>query len=340
MRTIIASISILLSLTSLSAQERLPIIDMHLHALAADTHGPPPLAICTPVDAFPVWDPVRPYAELFMSLHKQPPCKDPIWSPMTDDELMTGTIEIMERNNIIGVLVGTHYPEKVQIWMKEAPGRFIPGLGFRLGPNSPTVDALRTLYSNDYLSILAILADSPDKYAGIELMDDSLEAYFTLAQELDIPIGIHTGPGPPGIIYFGFPAHRARLNSPLTIEDILIRHPGLRVYLMHAGFPFLDDLLALLYAHPHVYVELGVIIHSQPRSIFYRFLRSIVEAGFGNRVMFGSDPMVWPGVIERSIAVINEAPFLSEQQKRDILYNNAARFLRLDDEEIARHHGL
>jgi uncharacterized protein len=55
--------------------------------------------------------------------------------------------------------------------------------------------------------------------------------------------------------------------------------------------------------------------------------------------MFGSDQMVWLGVIERSIAVIEEASFLSEGQKRDILYNNAARFLRLDDQEIARHHG-
>jgi len=50
--------------------------------------------------------------------------------------------------------------------------------------------------------------------------------------------------------------------------------------------------------------------------------------------------MVWPGVIERAVEVIMEAPFLSEDQKRDILYNNAARFLRLSDEEIARHHGM
>jgi predicted TIM-barrel fold metal-dependent hydrolase len=36
---------------------------------------------------------------------------------------------------------------------------------------------------------------------------------------------------------------------------------------------------------------------------------------------------------------VRDAPFLSEMQKRDILYDNAARFLRLRDEEIARHHG-
>ena len=49
--------------------------------------------------------------------------------------------------------------------------------------------------------------------------------------------------------------------------------------------------------------------------------------------------MVWPELIEISIAIIEEAPFLNETQKRDILYNNAARFLRLSEEEIAQHHG-
>lgn len=50
--------------------------------------------------------------------------------------------------------------------------------------------------------------------------------------------------------------------------------------------------------------------------------------------------MIWPGTIERAIAVIDEAPFLSKQQKRDIFYNNATRFLRLSKEEIAPHHSF
>jgi predicted TIM-barrel fold metal-dependent hydrolase len=89
-----------------------------------------------------------------------------------------------------------------------------------------------------------------------------------------------------------------------------------------------------------VYVGVGVIIYTQPRSAFYGFLKRILEAGYGKRVMFGSDQMVWPETIERSIRIIEEARFLSDQQKRDILYNNAARFLRLSDEEIARHHEM
>jgi hypothetical protein len=45
-------------------------------------------------------------------------------------------------------------------------------------------------------------------------------------------------------------------------------------------------------------------------------------------------------VIERSVKVIEDAPFLSEGQERDILYNNAARFLRLTPEQIAGHRAL
>jgi len=49
--------------------------------------------------------------------------------------------------------------------------------------------------------------------------------------------------------------------------------------------------------------------------------------------------MVWPRTIEVAIKTIEDAPFLSAEQKRDIFYNNAARFLRLNKEEIAKHHG-
>jgi len=220
--------------------------------------------------------------------------------------------------------------------MAAAPGRFYAGLGFRLGDNNHSPDSLRALHAEGRL---AVLAEVTNQYAGIAPDDQRMEPYWTLAEELDIPVGIHIGTGPPGVIYLGSSGYRARLHSALTLEEVLVRHPRLRVYIMHAGFPLLDDLLALLYAHPQVYVDIGVIVFSQPRAAFYRYLQGIVDAGFGNRVMFGSDQMVWPGVIERSIAVIEQAAFLSDEQKRGIFYDNAARFLRLSEEEIARHHG-
>ena len=108
---------------------------------------------------------------------------------------------------------------------------------------------------------------------------------------------------------------------------------------MHAGWPMIDDLLAVLWTYPQVYVDVGVICYVIPRSAFHSYLKQIVEAGFGKRVMFGSDQMNWPGTIKVGIEAIETAEFLSEKQKRDILYNNAARFLRLSEEEIAKHYG-
>ena len=185
---------------------------------------------------------------------------------------------------------------------------------------------------------LQVLGEVTNQYSGVEPTDERMAPYWALAEELDIPVGIHVGTGPPGVIYLGSSAYRGRMHSALTMEEVLVRHPKLRVYVMHAGYPLLDDMLTLMYAHPQVYVDVGVIVFTQSREAFYRYVKSIFDAGFGKRVMFGSDQMVWPGAIERSIQVIEQAPFLTPSQKRDVLYNNAARFLRLSQKQIDLHH--
>src|SRR5687768_17378575 len=90
----------------MGSQSREPIIDMHLHALAANDQGPPPLAMCTPIDPMPMWSQQRPFAEDFLELLKKPRCADPVWSPRTDAEVMSQTIDAVRRLNIFGVLGG------------------------------------------------------------------------------------------------------------------------------------------------------------------------------------------------------------------------------------------
>ena len=317
-------------------QGREPIIDMHLHALAADAQGPPPMAMCTPIDAMPGWDPIAPFPQMFIDVFKKPPCANPIWSPTTDVEVMTRTLDVMKRHNVVGVLSGP--AERVDAWMAAGSPRFIPALLLDAGEaGAPSPDIVRQRHAQKRLSVLGEVSN---QYSGLLPDDPRMEPYWTLAEALDIPVAYHVGPGPPGAIYLGSPNYRARLHSALTLEEVLVKHPKLRLYVMHAGFPLLDDMLAVLYAHPQVYVDVGIIVYGQPRPAFYRYLQALVDFGFGKRVMFGSDQMVWPEALERAIAVINEAPFLSAAQKRDILYNNAATFLRLTKEDIARHRGI
>lgn len=333
MKPLLAAL-LLLAPSPLAARDREPILDMHLHALHADEQGPPPLAMCTPIAEMPVWDQRRAYGDTFLERLKKPPCPDPVWSAVSDEALMRESLEAMDRLNIIGVASGP--AERVAAWRKARPDRIIPALSFQLEPGM-TPAAVRALHSAGHLQVFG---EVTTQYAGIAPDDPRLEPYWALAEELDIPVGIHVGTGPPGVIYMGAAGYRARLHSALTMEEVLVRHPKLRVYLMHGGYPMIDDLLALLYAHPQVHVDVGVIVFTQPRAAFYRYLERIVEAGFGDRILFGSDQMVWPGVIERSVRVIEEAPFLTKQRKRDILYNNAARFLRLTPEQIAAHRRL
>ncbi len=167
------------------------------------------------------------------------------------------------------------------------------------------------------------------QYRGLGPSDSVPEACYALAERLDLPVGVHVGLGPPGAAYLATPRYRASLSNPLLLEETLIRHPKLRLYVMHAGWAMLDEMLALLYGHPQVYVDLGVISWILPRKEFHRYLRRLVEAGFGQRVMFGSDQMLWPQGLRIAIQAVETADFLTPAQKRDIFYDNAARFLRI-----------
>jgi uncharacterized protein len=175
------------------AQERLPVIDMHLHALTADANGPPPLALCVPVAAYPAGDTRRTWGEIFIEWQKKPPCPDPVWSPRTDEALKEETIAALKRMNVIAVLSGA--PERVEEWRKAAPDRFIGGLQFQFDRDDLSPESLRRLYQHGRF---AVFAEVTNQYVGIAPDDPRFEPYLAVAEDLDIPVGI--GTGPPGAI--------------------------------------------------------------------------------------------------------------------------------------------
>jgi hypothetical protein len=179
------------------------------------------------------------------------------------------------------------------------------------------------------------LGEIATEYWGMSPNDSRMEPYWELAEQFDVPVAIHMGPGPPGIAYetspvpFKSPNFRMALGDPLLLEDVLLRHKRLRLSVMHAGWPRLESMIALLYMHPNVYVDIAALQDQNkvvPREVYYRHLRGLVEAGFAKRIMFGSD---FPNQVEAGIDAILQADFLSTEQKADILCNNAARYLRL-----------
>lgn len=291
-----------------TAQDRGPIIDMHVHAFGFDEFGnpPPPNEVTGKVP-----------------------------SARTDDAAMRATLDAMQKNNVVLGLASGPLPD-VQSWVAANPERLIGGVG--LGPMDTLADdtELRRMVSEKHISALGELGL---QYHGVSASDPKVAHYFALAEALDMPVALHTGLGGSGTTYTCCPKFRAALGNPETVEDMLARHPKLRIYLMHAGYPYLSETKAILHSYPQVYVDISSLNWTLPRAEFNAYLKALMDAGFGKRIMFGSDQMVWPDAIELAVEAVDQAPFLSPEQKRDIFYNNAAKFLRLNKKTIDRHHG-
>lgn len=304
-----------------------PIIDMHIHSsLEEDVANG---AICLPImNTVQYYDPQDDYLEVWNEKFQNPECDDPI-RPSTSYEDFISRVEQQFKQYNIEKAVTSGPPLEVIKMHEEIGDQIIRSCQFRIGRDSVSLDSLRSLVENyDF----KVLGEITNQYEGIAPDDPRMDPYYALAEELDIPIAIHMGSGLPGHFYFE-PGLTPRLSNPLELEQVIRKFPKLRISIMHYGEPFIDELIAMMGNFPQLYADIGGMQVYYPREYFYEYhLKKLVSAGFGKRVMFGSDMIVFPELLGRAVEVIDEAPFLSKEQKDDIFYNNAARFLRLDKE--------
>jgi hypothetical protein len=235
------------------------------------------------------------------------------------------TIAALRRLGVIrGIVSGAHDAERLMI--AADPQRLRRGYAIDI-PTSDDLAEIRRLHARGELAMIGEVAP---QYEGVAPDDPRLEPLWALAEELQVPIAFHIGRGPPASVA---PRHPAALGDPLLLEPVLMRHPRLRLILMHGGFPFADNIEALLGRYPNVYIDLGAIHWAEYRVAFHHFLWRLIQGGFARQILFGSDQMVWPDAIERSIQAYREADYLSDEQRRDILFGNAVRFFGWSDLE-------
>jgi predicted TIM-barrel fold metal-dependent hydrolase len=297
-----------------------PVIDVHVHAMDDIPNAVP---MCPNTAKFTASDPKNGPEAPFGWVQEE--CSPKLY-PAAKGEYMKEVLAEMERLNVTAVVFGS--PEGVKKWKDAAPNRVIPGTAFEAqGGKRLPVEQLRTNFTSDGFKVMGEIGL---QYQGISPSDMSVDQYFALAEELDIPVAIHMGTGGSGRANIVRPTFRGSKGDPLLLEELLARHPKLRVQVMHAGYPMIDNMLTLLQANSHVYVDVAGLIWSYPIKEVNRYIERLVEGGFEDRVMFGTDQLIWPKLMAYSISIIQNAEYLTPEQKRDILYNNAARFLRLD----------
>ena len=320
----VCSCAIVLGSTLLPAQNTTstvpPVLDVHVHAMDESFPGGP---MCPNESKFLASDPSTKEAPWGWS---QEECTPKLF-PAPKGEYIKDVVADMERLNVTAVVFGD--AKSVQKWKDAAPGRVIPGTSFNEGMTPGkrvALDELRKDFTTDGFKVMGEIGL---QYEGLSPSDPSVDQYFSLAEELDIPVAIHMGTGGSGRANLGNSKFRGSMGSPLLLEELLAKHPKLRVQVMHAGYPMIDNMLTLLQANSHVYVDVAGLIWSYPLKEVNRYIQRLVEAGFEDRVMFGTDQLQWPKLMSYSISIIQNADYLTPEEKRDILYNNAARFLRL-----------
>lgn len=298
-----------------------PIIDVHVHAMDESFPGGP---MCPNTSKFIVSDPSTKEGPIGWV---QEDCTPKLY-PAAKGEYIKDVVDEMKRLNVTAVVFGD--PKSVQKWKDAAPDRVIPGTSFSEAMHPSQRIDLDQLRKDFTTGGFKVMGEIGLQYEGLSPSDPSVDKYFALAEELDIPVALHMGTGGSGRANITVPSFRGSMGNPLLLEDLLARHPKLRVQVMHAGYPMIDNMLTLLQANSHVYVDVAGLIWSYPLKEVNRYIERLVEAGFEDRVMFGTDQLQWPKLMAYSISIIQNADYLTPEQKRDILYNNAVRFLRLD----------
>ena len=284
-----------------------PIIDMHMHTYQWNKYGEPP--------------------QPNLITGNVPVAR-------TNADAIGAYIAEMDRHNI-QLAVGSGELGMVAAMHTQAADRFLGGIEFprytapvnnRL-EDWPEIYELRQLFESGQLQVMG---EVTAQYAGVAPNDPKLEPYYALAEELDIPFCLHTGFGPPMSPYMGDPDFRMRYGNPLLLEDVLVQHPNLRIYIAHGGYPFIVETIALMMMYQQVYVDISAINWLLAPEEFHAYLAQLMDARLGERIMFGTDQMIWPEAVEMSINAIESATFLTQEQKQDIYFNNATDFLKLD----------
>ncbi|MGB9404914.1 MAG: amidohydrolase family protein [Candidatus Acidiferrales bacterium] len=140
-----------------------------------------------------------------------------------------------------------------------------------------------------------------------------LAAMYEKAQEVGLPIMIHTGTSI-------FPGARNLYAQPLLADDLGVDFPDLVVILAHGGRPlWMNEAFFLVRRHKNMYMDISGI---PPQKLMEYFPR--IEE-IADKVLFGTD---WPGPgvpgVRGNIDKFRALPISAAVQQK-ILYDNAAR---------------
>ena len=191
-----------------------------------------------------------------------------------------------------------------------------------------------------FASVDPLLPDSPDrleraisdlKLRGLKLSPPLQEFYpddpkvyplYERAQELGIPIVIHTG-------LSWAPQARLAWGDPLRLEPVLADFPRLRMVAAHFAWPWSLEVSALALKYPNLYIDTAALYYDNPddfiMELFTRRLSlTMIDRSLRHQVVFGSN---YPRVEIKNMARAVRRTGLSDKTLKMIFHDNAMKLL-------------
>lgn len=144
---------------------------------------------------------------------------------------------------------------------------------------------------------------------GMPLNHRDLYPFYAKCVELDVPIVLQSG-------------HSAEhmpsaVSQPILLDDVALYFPELRIVASHTGWPWVQELVALAWKHPNLYIGAGAHAPKYWDAALVQFLNS---RGKG-KVLWGTD---FP-VVKHADSIAQVEAITLKPEAREMLMYKAAR---------------
>jgi predicted TIM-barrel fold metal-dependent hydrolase len=153
---------------------------------------------------------------------------------------------------------------------------------------------------------------------GVEPDDRRLYPFYAKCIELDVPIQMQVG----HCLRYSAERPLRSTGRPISLDTVACDLPELKVIGIHIGWPWTDEMIAVAYKHPNVYIGSVAYAPKHWPAQFVHYLNTYGQ----DKVLFGTDfPVIDP---ERAMREIDDLG-LRPLPRRKLLRDNAARLYGL-----------
>jgi predicted TIM-barrel fold metal-dependent hydrolase len=117
------------------------------------------------------------------------------------------------------------------------------------------------------------------------------------------------------------------LGRPLYLDDVALDFPELKIVAAHTGWPWCEELIALAWKHPNVFIGTSAHAPKYLGTPGYGTLLSFMNTRGKEKVLFGTD---YPVLYHKEALEQVKGLGLSEEAERSYLRENALRVFKLE----------